>query len=190
MTGQGREAVDALLAESFKELALKQPIEKITIKEITDKAGLIRPTFYNHFQDKYERIEWIIMTELLKPMEPLLQNGMVDEALLLLFTKIERERDFYTRACRLEGQNSFESIAKGCVERVLLRIIQETPNGKLPKYVWLTPELIAEYYAQSMCYVLLRWIESGMTISGRELIEVYNYMMKHSMDEVLKELSG
>ena len=48
-----------------------------------------------------------------KPMEPLLQNGMVDEALLLLFTKIERERDFYTRACRLEGQNSFESIAQG-----------------------------------------------------------------------------
>ena len=40
-----------------------------------------------------------------------------------------------------------------------------------------------------MCYVLIRWIESGMTISGRELIEVYNYMMKHSMDEVLKELS-
>ena len=64
MTGQGREAVDALLAESFKELALRQPIEKITIKEITDKAGLIRPTFYNHFQDKYELLEWIIMTEL------------------------------------------------------------------------------------------------------------------------------
>ena len=38
MTGQGKSAIDTLLAESFKELALKQPIEKITIKEITDKA--------------------------------------------------------------------------------------------------------------------------------------------------------
>ena len=44
MTGQGKSAIDTLLAESFKELALKQPIEKITIKEITDKAGVIRPT--------------------------------------------------------------------------------------------------------------------------------------------------
>ena len=51
MTGQGKSAIDTLLAESFKELALKHPIEKITIKEITDKAGVIRPTFYNHFQD-------------------------------------------------------------------------------------------------------------------------------------------
>ena len=71
MTGQGKSAIDTLLAESFKELALKQPIEKITIKEITDKAGVIRPTFYNHFQDKYDLLEWIIDKELLEPVEPL-----------------------------------------------------------------------------------------------------------------------
>lgn len=68
MTGQGKSAVDTLLAEALKELAEKHPIEKITIKEITDKAGVIRPTFYNHFQDKYELLEWIIMSELLEPM--------------------------------------------------------------------------------------------------------------------------
>ena len=51
--------VDKLLAESFKELVAVTPVEKITIKEITDKAGVIRPTFYNHFQDKYELLEWI-----------------------------------------------------------------------------------------------------------------------------------
>ena len=65
MTNQGKNAVDTLLAESFKELTLKQPIEKITIKEITDKAGVIRPTFYNHFQDKYELIEWIIISQII-----------------------------------------------------------------------------------------------------------------------------
>ena len=71
MTNQGRNAIDTLLAESLKELTIKQPIEKITIKEITDKAGVIRPTFYNHFQDKYELLEWIIRTELLEPVKPL-----------------------------------------------------------------------------------------------------------------------
>lgn len=38
---------DDLLAASFKELLCKAPMEKITIKDITDKAGVIRPTFYN-----------------------------------------------------------------------------------------------------------------------------------------------
>ena len=49
---QQKKEVKTLLAESFKELALEKPVEKITIKEITDRAGVIRVTLYNHFQDK------------------------------------------------------------------------------------------------------------------------------------------
>lgn len=188
MTGQGKSAIDTLLAESFKELALKQPIEKITIKEITDKAGVIRPTFYNHFQDKYDLLEWIIDKELLEPVEPLIQNGMINEALVLLFGSIERDKEFYTRASRLEGQNSFGSIAQSCVERVLLQVIKGQAEGRKSRYVWLTPERIAEYYAQSMCYVVITWIRSGMTISSRELAEIYNYMIKRSMTDILTEL--
>lgn len=185
MTGQGKSAIDTLLAESFKKLAEKQPIEKITIKEITDKAGVIRPTFYNHFQDKYELLEWIINTQLLEPIEPLIQNGMVNEGLVLLFSNIEKEKEFYTRASRLEGQNSFESIARSCVEKVLLKVIEHSKAVKLQKYVWLTPERIAQYYAQSMCYVVISWIQSGMTISGRELAEIYDYIIKRSMKDIL-----
>jgi probable dihydroxyacetone kinase regulator len=188
MTGQGKGAIDTLLAESFKELALKQPIEKITIKEITDKAGVIRPTFYNHFQDKYELLEWIIMKDLLHPMEPLMQNGMINEALMLLFTNIEKEKDFYMKASRLEGQNSFRQIAQECVKSVLLQVIGQMSSGNKPKYSWLTPERIAEYYAQSMCYVVITWIQSGMTVSARELSEIYNYMINCSMEDILKQI--
>ena len=49
-----RELTKILLAESFKELLIKGSFDKITIKMITDQAGVIRPTFYNYFQDKYE----------------------------------------------------------------------------------------------------------------------------------------
>ena len=99
MTNQGRNAIDTLLAESLKELTIKQPIEKITIKEITDKAGVIRPTFYNHFQDKYELLEWIIRTELLEPVKPLIQNGMIDQALIIIFAGIEKEKDYKRADC-------------------------------------------------------------------------------------------
>ena len=67
MTNQGKNAIDLVLAESLKELAATRPIDKITIKEITDRAGVIRPTFYNHFQDKYELLEWIVENELIGP---------------------------------------------------------------------------------------------------------------------------
>lgn len=187
--GQGKSAIDSVLAESFKELALKQPVEKITIKEITDGAGVIRTTFYNHFQDKYELLEWIIYTDLLKPIEPLIHTGMFGEAFVLIFTRIKQEKEFYTKVSRLEGQNSFKSIAEGCVTRVLLGVMQEySTKGKRSKYNWLDSERIAEYYAQSLCYIVIAWIKTGMTISPKELAEIYSYMLTHSMENILSEM--
>lgn len=182
---QEMNATNTLLAKSFKELALKHPIEKITIKQITDKAGVIRPTFYNHFQDKYELLEWIISTELLEPVRPLIENQMINEALLLLFMNIEKEQDFYIQAVRLEGQNSFESIARSCVQKILLEIVKINAKEKIHKFSWLTPERIAEYYAQSMCSVVIVWIKSKMAVSAKELVEIYDYMLNHSVAEIL-----
>jgi probable dihydroxyacetone kinase regulator len=180
--------MDILLADSFKELVIRQPIEKITIKEITDRAGVIRPTFYNHFQDKYELLEWIITEQQMKPLEPLMSNGLVNEALLLLFTNLEKEKEFYMKASRLEGQNSFSSIAQTCVERLLLQVIEKASTGKQPRYPWLTNERVAQYYAQSMCYVAITWIQTGMTIPARELADTYRYILDHSMEDILAEM--
>ena len=112
MNQQSKNAIDTLLAESLKELAVTRPIDKITIKEITDKAGVIRPTFYNHFQDKYELLEWIVRTELMQPMIPLVSGGMIREGVMLALKKISSEKGFYTQAVRLTGQNSFADILK------------------------------------------------------------------------------
>lgn len=192
VAAQIKETIDVLLAESFKELACQQPIEKITIKEITDKAGVIRPTFYNHFQDKYELLEWIIKKQILEPIRPLVLAGMIDEGLMLMFTTIEKERDFYEKAVRLEGQNSFESIVKKCIEETLLEVLTLKKgtgnNRKERRYPWLTPENMAEFYAQAMCFVIVSWIEREMDVTPRELTDIYNYIMTTPMHEVLEEL--
>lgn len=186
MPGQTKSTVDILLAESFKELVYKRPIEKITIKEITDKAGVIRPTFYNHFQDKYELLEWIIRTELIDPMRPLIQNGLSDQALLFVFTGIQNDKDFYVRARRLEGQNSFESIVTKCIQDTLLDAFgMRQFDDKMVKS--LTPELISMYYAKAMCFLVLSWIDSGMKTTPQEMADIYKYLVNHSVEEALDD---
>ena len=76
------------IADSLKELLAKMPMEKITVREIAEHAGVIRPTFYNHFKDKYEVLEYIIRHDLLMPIKPLLINDLVRESLTLLFSSI------------------------------------------------------------------------------------------------------
>ena len=117
-----------------------------------------------------------------------MENGLVHEGLVLLFTNMEKDREFYIRASRLEGQNSFESIAQECVERLLLTEINSRAQGKPLKYAWLTPEWIARYYAHTMCFVAVSWLRMGMTVSAREMAEIYRYIIERSLDEVLSEL--
>ena len=58
-----------LLADSLKHLMETRSVSKITVREIVDGCGLNRQTFYYHFQDVYELVEWIIKEEALSQME-------------------------------------------------------------------------------------------------------------------------
>ena len=157
--------VDQRLAESFKQLLIKNPIEKITIKDITDGAGVIRPTFYNHFQDKYDLLEWIVKHELLGPFFPQLKRGHLEDGLILIFTNALQMKEFCIRAAKMEGQNSFESIVRKCIWEMLLTYIRTRCENRNFSHSWMTPEIVAEYYAQSLTFVVMTWIRKDMIIS-------------------------
>lgn len=50
-TKQGLEA-------SLKRMMLKKPLDKITIRDITEDCGVSRMAFYYHFKDIYDLVEW------------------------------------------------------------------------------------------------------------------------------------
>lgn len=47
------------LEQSLKNLLLKKPLTKITISDITADCGMNRMTFYYHFKDIYDLVEWV-----------------------------------------------------------------------------------------------------------------------------------
>ena len=73
-----------LLADSFRSLVLTMPFQKISIKMITDGAHVIRPTFYNYFQDKYEVIEFLFDQDIGSKVEVMIENDMEQEAIKLV----------------------------------------------------------------------------------------------------------
>lgn len=70
---RGLKMSDALItkraiATGLKELVDEKPFNKISIRDITEKCGLNRQTFYYHFQDKYELVNWIYYQEGFAPL--------------------------------------------------------------------------------------------------------------------------
>ena len=46
------------LEEALKRLLLEKPLSKITIQDLADECGISRMTFYYHFKDIYDLVEW------------------------------------------------------------------------------------------------------------------------------------
>ena len=149
---------------------------------------MIRPTFYNHFQDKYELLEWIIRTEILDPILPLFQGGFIREGFTLAFQNVEKDKEFYKKACKMEGQNSFRDISEQCIKELLCQFIKEQVGENAKLHNWMPSEYLAEYYAQSMSYVLQRWLESDLVLPASEVAKLYYYILNNSMEEILAKM--
>ena len=186
---QSKTNVDQMLAESFKNLALKMPIEKITIREITEGAGVIRPTFYNHFRDKYELLDWMIHTEILDPAIPQMQRGHIRESLIMIFENLMENKKFYKKVVRLEGQDSCENIAKKFIKEILYTFIDEQTGEKKVSGRGLTTDMVAEYYAQCMAFVVIQWMKMDMSLAPEQMADLFEYITTHSMDDVIAEMN-
>ena len=57
------------LEQSLKNLLLKKPLTKITINDIAEDCGINRMTFYYHFKDIYDLVEWSCMEDARKALE-------------------------------------------------------------------------------------------------------------------------
>ena len=183
MTSKNSDTADQIAA-SLKKIMKTKSIDKIKIKEITDEAGLMRPTFYNHFQDKYEVVEYIFSTDVILPALPFLQKGLMKEAVLFMFTAIEKDYDFYSKEIKRTGQNSFQEILERASLKYLTPILKERIQKPVHKLV--TPEHIAEYYAWIFEFILTRWFHEKEKIPVSQLMELYDLIISKPLEAILE----
>lgn len=77
--------------------------------------------------------------DLMEPAMPLFDNGLLREGITYLFTAMEKERDFYERAVRLEGQNSFVEMMEDAVQKLILQRMNKEKLRERITYSWPEP---------------------------------------------------
>ncbi|MBE6059261.1 TetR/AcrR family transcriptional regulator C-terminal domain-containing protein [uncultured Clostridium sp.] len=180
-----KENTKALIVDSFKKLMTQHSFDKITIKMITDEAKLIRPSFYNHFADKYELLEWICYKDIFEGATLLIDNKMFNETILFVLTRIENNKEFYIKAMKIEGQNSFESI----IYKFLLKMFEELFSvldiENMNFEGILTASEIANYYSRGLTYFLITWLKKGVQVPAHELAEKYYLLLSNSLEDIV-----
>ncbi len=176
-----------LLADCFHELLLTTPFDKITIKMITGQAGLIRPTFYKHFQDKYEVLEWIFKTRVTDSVDLMLENGMELEAIVMFCRCLDKDRKFYRRACMMEpGPNSFEQILTRYIYNTFLDLAERFSMRADERHHYLSKEILATYYTYGLVNTIRDWLLSGDDVSAEDIAACCKYLLSHSVLDLIK----
>lgn len=174
-----KEMTRRLIADGFKALLLRCPFEKISIMMITNEAGIRRPSFYNHFQDKYDLLAWIVETDAVAPAGEALRRGDGVGALHTVFAALVEDSTFYRKAFTVTGQNGFEDSFTDAVQRLLL----ENAGNALPQGpdALLSEKTVARYNAVCFVSTVKHWLESGRAASADELVNAYLYLVSHSV---------
>ena len=94
-----------VLAYALKSLMASRPLSKITVGDICEACDMNRKSFYYHFRDKYDLVNWIFYTEFFDEFHRDAPEGA--DALLRLCEFFEKHREFYRNALRQQGQDSF-----------------------------------------------------------------------------------
>ena len=181
-----RELTKALLAESFRDLVQEKPFDKITVRMITDSAGVIRPTFYHYFQDKYEVIEWLFEEQVAKPVREMVEDGKFGKAAMELFTKIGEDRKYYRKILDITGQNSFVEVLNEKVYEILYAYIHAHRNQSIRLPAGLNDALISKYYTLITVEIIIEWIRSDEENANvADLLEAYSFLLRHSIDSIV-----
>lgn len=152
------------LAAALKELMEHMSFSQITISDICGKCDMSRKSFYYHFKDKYDLINWIFDTEFLSTANMNPCRRKVD-LLLDLCEYFYINHKFYRNALQVRGQNSFlehfhELIYTTATER-LGTVFEKTKM----------PELSANFLADSFTCAFVRWMMERDPTPPEEFID-------------------
>ena len=176
----------ALIGESLKVLMRNHPFEKITIKMITDEAGVIRPTFYNYFCDKYEVVEWIFNEYIIEKVRAMFEQKMYTEGLKLLIVCMKNDCVFYRKAFEITGQNAFTDIIRNSLHNLFLSEMSEIYIENQTNNPLVTAELVAAFYANSLSNLLQMWIQSNnQQCTAENMVEAYAYLLSHRIQDFI-----
>lgn len=169
-----------IFAESLIQLSRSRPIDKISVSAIVRNCGAGRQTFYNHFRDKYELINWFYISNADRIIAQNIGTKpwglVIGRTLSFMF---ENQR-FFWNAISEEGQLSFFSSFYEYTKNFYTGYVKANYGENA-----LTKDLLfdIQFNCHGAVYMAREWLKSGMTESP----EIIGTRIAGAMPESLKK---
>ena len=171
------------LAQAMKDLMREQPFAKISVGDICAACGMNRKSFYYHFKDKYDLVNWIFDSEFLKPARDAQYKNFWD-FMRDMCSYFYQEQDFFRCALQITGQNCFHEHFIDTVSPVLLELNRDVFEGV--NHVHFFTSLVNDALLTSV----IRWLTDGAQITPQEYLDQLRLILINHARHVLRELEN
>ncbi|MEE0967736.1 MAG: TetR/AcrR family transcriptional regulator C-terminal domain-containing protein [Bacilli bacterium] len=176
--------IKEILVNGLLTMVETRSLENITIKQLLEYTGVSRQTFYNHFEDKNDLIQYIYLTKIIPDYNDSNMNINFRESLLVSFENMKKYHKFMKQACLMEGQNCLKDyIFDHCKEFDLKWHQKLYGKEKMSDAL----KFATEYHANASTSMTLSWILSDMPVSAQEIADMITKMRGIGMDKLFEE---
>ena len=117
------------LEASLKNLLLQKPLNKITINDIAEDCGISRMTFYYHFKDIYDLVEWACVEDAARALAGKKTYDTWQEGFLNIFQAVLDNKPFIMNVYRAVGRERVEQYLNPLVHSLVLGVVEEKSAG-------------------------------------------------------------
>ena len=144
----------------MKKLLLQKPLNKITINDITEDCGVNRMTFYYHFKDIYDLVDWILVEDAAKVLEGRRSFETWNEAYLDILQQVQENKTLVL--------NVYRSVGREQVEQYLYKLLDPMLKdfaARECKDITVQDadrQFVIDFYKYALVGMTLEWVRRDM----------------------------
>lgn len=176
------------LALSLKKHMAKKPLDKITVKELTEDCNLNRQTFYYHFQDIYELATWMFREEVHELLEAKDKGISWQEGLLMLLEYVDHNRAFCNRALESFGRVNLKDIFYDDAACIMQLYIKEASGNLSISSTYLS--FLCDFYIEAILGQIINWLKGDLVLSTKQFMQYLEITLHNGLELTLTTASA
>lgn len=171
------------LEASLKNLLLQKPLDKITISDIAEDCGINRMTFYYHFKDIYDLVEWSCEEDAAKALAGKKTYDTWQQGFLQIFEAVLANKPFIMNVYHSVSREQVELYLYRLTYDLLIGVVEEQARGmSVPDE---DKKFIADFYKFAFVGIMLDWIRNGMKDDPKRIVEKLSILIRGNITRAL-----
>ncbi len=172
------------LETSLKRLLLQKPLDKITISDITDDCELNRMTFYYHFKDIYDLIEWSCVEDAKSALEGKKTYDTWQQGFLQIFEAVLDNKPFILNVYRSISREQVDIYLYKLTYNLLIGVVKEAAEDMSVRHEDM--EFIANFYKYAFVGLMLDWVKNDMKEEPQQIIDRLSVLVSGNITTALE----